>query len=314
MRHDPANHIRGRQSWQVPASASDQLIDVCSCWIEDHVSPGVAPGIEVFQGVASSRQIDFMLRRGILLDHLVCSLLLLLAMHVADSRRRLNHVIFLTVDDGAKDVTMHDTFSAELGTYQLFQVSSKEDRLLLYRLRHEIFREELQWLPLHPQGLDYDRYDEFSDNYAVRSGDGRLVGCVRLTLGNQPYMIEHEFARLLPAGRTLFKSSRTAEVTRLGVARDANGRRDPDVSRLIYFATHTWAMRHQVSWMYFVTVPTYTVRLSRVGFPTRLLAEPREMDGGVMSEAGYFDWDAVDPDFMRRLQHGMRIGRTAPAT
>lgn len=204
---------------------------------------------------------------------------------------------------------MHDTFLAQLGTYQLFQVSNKEDWLRLYRLRHEIFREELQWLPLHPEGLDYDRYDEFSDSYAVRTDDGRLVGCVRLTLGNQPYMIEHEFAKLLPAGRALFKSSRTAEITRLGIARDAKGRRDPNVSRLVYLAVHTWAIQHQVSWMYFVAVPTFAVLLSRVGFPTQLLAEPREMDGGVISVAGYFDWDAVDPDFMSRLRHGVRMGR-----
>lgn len=204
---------------------------------------------------------------------------------------------------------MHDTFSAELGSYQVFHVSSQEDRLRLYRLRHEIFREELKWLPLHPEGLDYDRYDDFSDSYAVRADDGRFVGCVRLTLGNQPYMIEHEFSRLLPDGRTLFKSSRTAEVTRLGIARDAKGRRDPNVSRLIYLATHVWAMKHQVSWMYFVVVPAYAVVLSRVGFPTRLLAEPREMTGGVVSVAGYFDWDAVDPEFMRRLRHGVRVGQ-----
>jgi N-acyl-L-homoserine lactone synthetase len=175
----------------------------------------------------------------------------------------------------------------------------KEQQLM--RFRHRVFREQLRWLPESADGLDRDEYDPFSDNYAVLS-QNQVVGSVRMTPGDCPFMIEHEFLPLLPAGWTLEKSHCSAEITRFAVGIDQYGRRPESAARLLYLSLYQWAQVHQVQLMYFVVEPPFFRHIKRLGFPAFAIGDALPLDGGVLSQAGYLDWGKADPLFIRWLR------------
>ncbi|GGY27716.1 acyl-homoserine-lactone synthase [Paludibacterium paludis] len=178
----------------------------------------------------------------------------------------------------------------------------------LLRFRHEIFREKLKWVELSADGLDKDEYDAFSHNLAVIDGN-EVVGSVRYTEGHYPFMIEKEFARLLPGGFALRKGRHAGEVTRFAVAsRCLNGGMG-SASRLLYLSLYEWSRLHDVKWLYFVVEPPFFRHLTRLGFPTVAIGEAKKLDGGVLSQAGYMDWPSASPDFI----HWLREAAVFPA-
>lgn len=182
----------------------------------------------------------------------------------------------------------------------------------LMRFRHQVFREQLRWVPESQDGLDRDEYDPFSDNYAVFR-QNRVVGSVRMTPGHCPFMIEREFQPLLPSGWELEKSARSAEITRFAVGTDANGRRHEVAAGLLYYSLYQWAMAHQVRLMYFVVEPPFFRHIKRMGFPAFAIGKAQPLDGGVMSQAAYLDWDRADPAFIRWLRSVIAAPAAAPA-
>ena len=180
------------------------------------------------------------------------------------------------------------------------------------RFRHRIFREKLRWVPESTDGLDRDDYDPFSDNFAVLERSG-VVGSVRLTPGQCPFMIEKEFSALLPEGWVLHKGSNSAEITRLAV--EVNGQRGQReaASHLLYFTLYQWALLHRVRWMYFVVEPPFFRHIQRLGFPAFAIGPARPLDGGVMSQAAYLDWELAEPDFIRWLRSGVSVPAAVPA-
>jgi N-acyl-L-homoserine lactone synthetase len=185
--------------------------------------------------------------------------------------------------------------------FLLEQTHGGEREARLMRFRHRVFREELRWLAEAPDGLDRDGYDQFSDNYAVSTGV-EVVGSVRMTPGNYPFMIEREFRCLLPAGWRLEKNTRSAEITRFAAGLDANGQRPEVIGRLLYFCMYEWARMHQVQRMYFVVEPRYFRLLLRLGFPAFALGPPQALEGGVLSQAGFMDWSRAEPRFIHWVQ------------
>lgn len=171
----------------------------------------------------------------------------------------------------------------------------------LMRFRHRVFREQLRWLPESQDGLDLDEYDPFSDNFAVLTKN-KVVGSVRMTSGEYPFMLEREFRPLLPAGWKLEKSVRSAEITRFAVGEDERGRRPQLASRLLYFSLHQWAMTHRVRLMYFVVEPAFFRHIVHMGFPASAIGTAQPLDGGVKCQAGCLDWNQADSRFIHWLR------------
>lgn len=182
----------------------------------------------------------------------------------------------------------------------------------LMRFRHRIFREQLHWVAESSDGLDRDEYDTFSDNFAVLNRN-HVVGSVRMTPGNCPFMIEREFLPLLPSGVRLQKGDGSAEITRFAVGVDERGRRIETATRLLYLSLYQWAQSNRVRWMYFVVEPAFFRRIVRLGFPASAIGDARPLDGGVMSQAGCLDWDQADGDFIRWLRSVLSVPAAAPA-
>lgn len=196
------------------------------------------------------------------------------------------------------------TFLAVREGFRLEKVEGGRKETELMRFRHRIFREQLRWVPESSDGLDRDEYDPFSDNFAVLDKN-RVVGSLRLTPGQCRFMIEREFSALLPEGWTLHKGSNSAEITRLAI--DVRRQRDraDSASHLLYFTLYQWAQLQRVRWMYFVVEPPFFRHIQRLGFPAFAIGPARPLDGGVMSQAAYLDWDLVQPAFIRWLLAGV---------
>ncbi|WP_420837176.1 acyl-homoserine-lactone synthase [Chromobacterium sphagni] len=178
--------------------------------------------------------------------------------------------------------------------------------------RHKIFREKLHWLPVCDSGLDHDEYDAVSDNLAIFL-EGRVVGSVRFTPGTERYMLERDFSRLLVPDEILRKGARSAEISRFAVdATELGGRLTAPASRLLYLSLWQWAQWNNIRWMYFVVEPCMYRRLVTLGFPIRPVGVPRPLDGGVLSMAGYFDWEAMRGEVIRSLRSRVALPGACP--
>lgn len=197
---------------------------------------------------------------------------------------------------------MIDLSVIEKDGFRLQKISRDADEIILLKFRHKIFREQLRWVAESEDGLDLDEYDGFSDNYAVFNEKGEIVGSVRLTPGDFPFMVEREFSRLLPDLSAIHKGKQAAEITRFAVGMSENGIRHGTVFRLLYFALYHWACAHQVRWMYFVVEPPFFRHICRLGFPAFPVGEALPLDRGVLSMAGFLDWEMAMPGFIRWLQ------------
>ncbi|QND87045.1 N-acyl-L-homoserine lactone synthetase [Chromobacterium vaccinii] len=145
----------------------------------------------------------------------------------------------------------------------------------LWAFRHRIFREQLQWVPLCEDGFDRDAYDDFSDNLMLSRG-GQVVGAIRLTTGDHPFMLEVEFSRLLAPGERIGKGCEYSEITRLAVDRSVLGARESIMAaRLLYLGAWLWSQVRGVRWMYFVVEPVFYRRLVMMGFPIVPVGIPR---------------------------------------
>jgi len=99
---------------------------------------------------------------------------------------------------------------------------------LSWRLRHQVFHEELCWKVRSLNGIELDEFDTTAIHCAVTLSD-IVVGCWRALCTEGPYLLEEVFPELLPP--PLPKSRRIWEISRFGVMPDLDIRKD--VGRLL---------------------------------------------------------------------------------
>ncbi|QEL57649.1 acyl-homoserine-lactone synthase [Chromobacterium paludis] len=204
-------------------------------------------------------------------------------------------------------------FPLQLNDLVLDVVESAAEREALWAFRHKIFREQLGWVPVCEDGLDRDDYDDFSDNLALYRA-GEVVGAIRLTGGESPFMLEAEFSRLLPRGETIVKGREYSEITRLAIDREAlGGRESVMAARMLYLGAWLWSRIRGVRWMYFVVQPVFYRRLVMFGFPIVPVGVPLPLDGGVMSMTGLLDWRQAPPELIHSLCPGVSVSDACQA-
>ena len=110
-----------------------------------------------------------------------------------------------------------------------FRAKERPDLMALsWRLRHQVFHEELCWNVRSLNGIELDEFDLAASHCAVLLGD-IVVGCWRALSTAGPYLLEEVFPELLPP--PLPKSGRIWEISRFGVMPDLDIRRE--VGRLL---------------------------------------------------------------------------------
>jgi N-acyl-L-homoserine lactone synthetase len=169
------------------------------------------------------------------------------------------------------------------GNFLIKTLSAYEELEAAFRLRHEVFCEELKWVPCSPGVIERDDYDCFAQSIGVFDEKNNLVGTVRLTQASRPFMIEKEFACLLPVNSGFKKTLDMAEVTRLCVKRIL--RLCPDISTkvslFLYKGVYQWSLHNDVRYLAMVVEKNNYRLLRLTGFPVKKMDGFKTMTGGV---------------------------------
>lgn len=178
--------------------------------------------------------------------------------------------------------------------YLVKTISTPEEVDSAMRLRHEVFRDELRWVPPTADGLDRDQYDDFAESIGIFERSGELVGHVRLIKAPLPYMIENEFACLLPK-EGFTKSPGMVESTRICVRKD---RRSDTVNsfslaHLLYKAIYHWSLKNGSRYLITIIEQRYFFYLKRF-FPFVPVADFKPLGEGVMSGIALLDWNVFE--------------------
>ena len=142
-----------------------------------------------------------------------------------------------------------------------------------FRLRHEVFSQELKWVPVTDDGLEIDRYDSGVVSYiGVFDNCGALLGYARLIPSPEPFMIDREFASLTTDGRGIEKSQDMAEITRLCVRKQGRkGEFILRVSNLLYKGIYLLSVNMGIRHLVMVVDKRYFRLLRLTGFPVKLM-------------------------------------------
>jgi len=145
-----------------------------------------------------------------------------------------------------------------------------------FRLRHEVFSEELKWAPISGDGKEVDSYDNSFARYlgVFDARQGLLLGYARLIASPRPFMIDREFANLTSDEQRIEKSMDMAEITRLCVQK--NGRKADyilRVSNLLYKGIYLWSLNMGIRHLVMVVDRRYYRLLRFTGIPVKKVGD-----------------------------------------
>ena len=108
---------------------------------------------------------------------------------------------------------MSQIMVAKLGDPRLDQNTLTD----MFRLRHAVFHDRLEWDVNSDNGMEYDEYDEAGPVYVLAKGnDDAVEGCWRILPTTGPYMLRDVFPELL-AGQPAPESPEVCEISRVAV-------------------------------------------------------------------------------------------------
>jgi N-acyl amino acid synthase of PEP-CTERM/exosortase system len=207
--------------------------------------------------------------------------------------------------------------------FEVVPALTEELRDHVYRIRHEVYCEELKYEPVRKDRRERDEYDAHSLHCLIRSVKTRdYVGCTRLVLTRpedpqHPLPFERTCANTID--RTIVDPQRLprhaiAEISRLAViARYRNRRgekelpapvedhsfgtsarpRFPYLTVGLYLGTIALAREHNITTLFVLTEPKLAKHLARLGVVIRQIGGPVEHRGkrvpSVMTVASIID-------------------------
>jgi len=185
----------------------------------------------------------------------------------------------------------------------------REQQEQTYRLRHQVYCEDLGWEERRTDALETDEHDAHSLHCLARSKQsGNLAGCVRLVLA-RPGDPGHPFPFELTCAETLDRAlidrlagnrQRVAEVSRLAIGRDYRRRRGEEASpgtllessfgtaeqpRFpyllvgLYMAVFVVAERHQLDTLFLLVEPRLSRHLNHLGIGNQPIGRAAEHRG-----------------------------------
>jgi len=90
----------------------------------------------------------------------------------------------------------------------------------LFRLRHDVFCEELSWVKEQRDCLEMDDYDDLSEHIAVADASNTVIATLRFTGPQHPWMLEDCFPFTSEEDITGLRRQGFAEVSRMAVKED----------------------------------------------------------------------------------------------
>lgn len=173
---------------------------------------------------------------------------------------------------------------------------TEEDKVQAYHLRHRIFAQELGWAPQSENGLEIDGYDSNAVYFGVFDNQNRMLAFIRLITSEYPFMVERDFISLIGHDHVIRKERDTVEISRVCIAPEAR----PDtisgnfgihrISMFLYKGVYHWCLKHNVRHLYAVVENKVHRLLRAMGFPCKLIGEPKVMPDGAKAVAVIMDW------------------------
>jgi acyl homoserine lactone synthase len=171
----------------------------------------------------------------------------------------------------------------------------------MFKLRHEVFKERLNWDVGSFSGRERDQFDDLDPVYIVCEQDGEVLGSWRLLPTTGPYMLRDVFPELLhgapaPAAPDVWEISRFA-VSKRVAGNDSLGTIRA-VTQLLLDQLFTFAARRSLSRIVAVSDVRFERILKRAGLLTHRFGPPLQI-GVTQAVAGYADVTTLN---LRRLQ------------
>jgi N-acyl amino acid synthase of PEP-CTERM/exosortase system len=175
----------------------------------------------------------------------------------------------------------------------IIEASEKEQ---VFSLRHDVFAEELGWVPNCENKTEIDSYDRHAIHFGVFNVSCRLLSYLRIMEPGSPYMIEKEFINLISPEHKIRKDMESTEVTRLCVAAEARNRSvkskagSHSIAMFLYKGVYNWCLVNRIRHLYMVIEYKILRLLSARGFPCKPVGNLVTMPDGVMAVAALMDW------------------------
>lgn len=165
----------------------------------------------------------------------------------------------------------------------------------MFRLRHDVFHDQLGWDVNSFDGMEYDEYDDRDAVYVlvVSESSDEVLGCFRLRPTNTPYMLKDLFPELVgdaaaPEQKDVWEISRYAVKDPRFIAypddvvltRAAFGFNE--ISTLLFGATQWFARQNNISNYVMATIAPMFRSLRHYGFSVERFAKPVRI-GDVLS-------------------------------
>ena len=173
-------------------------------------------------------------------------------------------------------------------------LTTKEEKNKAYYLRHQVFAEELGWVPSNENGMEIDGYDSNCTMLGLFFND-RLIACLRILLPTQQFMIEKEF-KVIINDHKIFKTHKTIEVTRFCIANDVRKSKIHTnfgifpILMALEKAFYRWCKSSEMDIVYMVVSNHFFRLLNLLGMPCSAIAPAVTMPDGVIALAAISSW------------------------
>jgi N-acyl-L-homoserine lactone synthetase len=175
---------------------------------------------------------------------------------------------------------------------------TKEEKDAAYHLRHQVFAEELGWVPKNKSSLEIDDYD-LNCTMVGLFAESRLIACLRILLPTQQFMIEKEFNAIM-SGYKIVKTPKTIEATRFCIAGDVRKSKvstnfgNFPIMMALEKAFYNWCRSHEMDIVYMVVSNHFFRLLNLLGMPCSAVAPAVTMPDGVTALAAISSWSAFE--------------------
>lgn len=178
----------------------------------------------------------------------------------------------------------------------------------MFRLRHEVFKERLNWDVGSDAGKERDNFDDLEPAYLICEQDGEVLGSWRALPTKGPYMLKNVFPELL-YGQAAPEADDIWEVSRFAVSKRVVGGGSMaalrTVTNILMEELYKFAQRKNLTRIVAVTDLRFERILNRSGYPTTRYGPPMQM-GVTKALAAYTDVSEIN------LRTPVRSGSSLP--
>ena len=175
----------------------------------------------------------------------------------------------------------------------------------MFKLRHEVFKERLEWEVGSAAGKERDMFDDLDPVYIVCEHAGEVLGSWRLLPTTGPYMLKNVFPELL-YGQPAPEAPNVWEISRFAVSKRVVGNESlgtiKTVTNLLLEQLFSFAARRNISRIVAVADVRFERILNRAGLLTQRYGAPMQI-GVTRAISGYADVSDLN---VRRMQLAAR--------